>query len=312
MTTAAQVQALERAIKEFDQVVARHFRGEPAIRVSIPARPDVDSDLVISAGMQAALAALQSPEPSETLIPAEMMVLEHLRRRLEEAGTAELGAARERVQAETLGKALRILAAEPSGPVETPPDRFKLAQLLNRLGDIEEYLRAGASNVALREVTRLMADMEATAARDTAPPQAEPLVCHNPAQDMRDAGLLLAPEHTSAAEPPETPPFAAPAPPGFRWLKECRVNAAGNYDTGWYLHRIAQAEPSADGPPADLVALVREWQAAKATIRRIFDAWDSGDDGPSDAGVLGPVVQRRKDAEAALISYPLPAEQAPR
>jgi hypothetical protein len=85
----------------------------------------------------------------------------------------------------------------------------------------------------------------------------------------------------------------------------------------WRIERAEQQASSAaprptEAPPSDLVALVREWQAAKATIRRIFDAWDSGDDGPSDAGILGPVVQRRKDAEAAILAYPLPAEQAPR
>jgi hypothetical protein len=131
-------------------------------------------------------------------------------------------------------------AAEPSGPVETPPRL--VAEPVGRTG----------IGVRIRQDAGL---------RDTALPQAEP---RSLADQLHDDLLQ------------------------------------------------SQAEPSADGPPADLVALVREWQAAKATIRRIFDAWDSGDDGPSDAGVLGPVVQRRKDAEAALISYPLPAEQAPR
>jgi hypothetical protein len=104
---------------------------------------------------------------------------------------------------------------------------------------------------------------------------------------MHDAGLLLSADRdASAAEP-------------------------------WRIERAEQQASSAaprptEAPPSDLVALVREWQAAKATIRRIFDAWDSGDDGPSDAGILGPVVQRRKDAEAAILAYPLPAEQAPR
>jgi hypothetical protein len=80
-----------------------------------------------------------APMLQERLIPAEMMVLEYLRARLKDAGTAELGAARERVQAETLGKALRILAALP---VAVPAPVTPHAEIANIEGHIKALLPA--------------------------------------------------------------------------------------------------------------------------------------------------------------------------
>lgn len=47
-----------RARVEFEQAIQRQWNGEPALRMSIPARPDHDSDLVISDAFTAALQAI--------------------------------------------------------------------------------------------------------------------------------------------------------------------------------------------------------------------------------------------------------------
>jgi hypothetical protein len=56
---------LERAHRELCEAVKRQWDGKPAFKLSIPARPDEDSDLVIGSAITDALAFLQPASARE-------------------------------------------------------------------------------------------------------------------------------------------------------------------------------------------------------------------------------------------------------
>lgn len=78
MTTATEVLALiERAHKELSASVKRQWSGKAAFRLTIPAKPEEDSDLVISGALIAARewieaqAAKEGDRASPPVVPQE-------------------------------------------------------------------------------------------------------------------------------------------------------------------------------------------------------------------------------------------------
>lgn len=57
---SAVIELLKRADKEIGDAVQRQWNGGHALQMSIPARPDRDSDLIIAGALQAAIKALES------------------------------------------------------------------------------------------------------------------------------------------------------------------------------------------------------------------------------------------------------------
>lgn len=89
LTTAEMIEKLTAAHKAATDALQRQWRGDAAFKVSIPARPGVDTDFLICEPIQEVIAAMSAPPPAAAEWPLKEQIqsaLEHCIATLEEEG----------------------------------------------------------------------------------------------------------------------------------------------------------------------------------------------------------------------------------